>query len=162
LPFIIRVSRNKNNWIIPEQFEDGQIPGDVLKDLNTEKNTLSLFRLENKEALKRFVPAFASSRNKEDKFDYILFDSALLKDFEPYFDESKKSNLPDHEVNKWHFDITTLSAQNILSLAEKLINNSERCRISVKDVNKQIIKAVDAGWVQLEDIPQHLREQLEI
>lgn len=121
----------KGRWHPREEYsdlEEGDIPADPLGDLQTSRNRLSVWRIENDEGdeeenrsnLNRIATAIAATRSRPDDIHYILISSDTLKELDIRVETSTGST-PDGEANRrWHCDLLGLSARKLLKMANAL------------------------------------------
>jgi hypothetical protein len=149
--YLLRRLDKKTRWNKEETTKNfswllsGEIPADPLRDLETDKCILSFWVIDDKLSnLERVLAAIAGSRTHLDIFDFglIEFDLVLKSDFN--IDEIP-GETADAEANSWHRDISHLSAQKLVKLAELLWYNMITERRSKKQVLEFMVTNISDG-----------------
>jgi len=134
MPYVRKIRKARWHSVTCLQIRDLQ--ADVLADLNTQDNALSVWYVEENEAnLKRIAAALAAECNTISNVDYVTFaeeDVARLN----IKAIGKPGMTPDRTANAWHLDFAELAAQRLVELAYLLQVRGKRGRISEKDVLK--------------------------
>ena len=148
MPLLLRAIRksrwNKDNfpWLT-----QGDIQADLLGDLVTSNNTLSVWLVQDdKSNLNEVITALASNRNTISNLDYTIFDISLLENINIRL-EVNEGNTPHDKANRWHRDLIELTANNIVNLAESLLINSCIERVLEKKILNLIKDAVANGQI---------------
>jgi hypothetical protein len=135
-------------WLAPDALQ-----ADALSDLSTKGNKLSVYLVEDElEALKRLIAALAANRDFITKLDYALFQEDSLSNLGIRVVE-EEGDTPDHVVNTWHRNLSEITVEKIVSLAE-VIKNSRKERVLEKRVRALVIHAlasnqIDSGRMKL-------------
>ena len=125
---------------------DGELPSDLLKDLSTTNNKLSTYEFEDDESFLRIASAFAYTRNKREKLDFIVFDADDLKDLN-ISPEKSGGITGDVFVNEKHWDLVNLSAEDIVKFAHYLSQRGETKRVLEETLFQGIYKSLSASWI---------------
>ena len=150
MAFLLRIIR-KNRWYKEEAqpfLDAGDTPADPLGDLRTDRNTLSVWYIEDdKSNLERVIAAFATARPGLDVLDYALFDCSLLSKINVTCERST-GQTPDLLANEsWHYNLRDLSGFRLVALAKVILETAEKDRILEDDVRRLIRDAVSKGQV---------------
>jgi len=150
---VIKLPRWSNEPQELAWLKQGEIPSDPLADLNTSKNSLSLYYVEDESnhfILKHIAAALAATRDSFDKLDFQLIDAQTLARLElPLY--QTLGDTPDQHVNSLHYDLRELSAQKLLKLAEEMLPQSaRRDRISEREIQALIQAQVESGRIDIE------------
>lgn len=143
MSFILRKIR-KAKWYKNSNvgwLKEGELQADALVDLKTDSNRLSVYYVEADESnLERIITALAATSDSPSNLDYALIDTLIL-------DQLGIQTLaipgvtPDEKVNKWHIDLTELTAAALYNLAQQIHTNAKMNirRKAEKDI-KELLK----------------------
>lgn len=147
-----------------------RLPADCFFDIKTNKNTLSLWKIDNvdnTDDLYRFAVISVLGKNSLQKVTYVLIDENELSNSgltvqcdNPgcgYISNNNQSFL-DH-----HFDIVCIDHEDFIKIANIIINKidkNEQDIISVKDVNSAAQKLCDEGIVLKEKLQKSMQDYL--
>lgn len=152
MPFVLRGVR-QNRWIVDSNdhlelwLGTGDFPADPLADLLTDKNKLSVYRIEdNQSNLERVIVALAATRANLSNYDYILLDISVLSRINVKYN-FVAGTTPDSEVNTWHIDLIELSASKLFDLAEVVWNERKIGRKLPKDLMKWTTNSILQGYL---------------
>ena len=136
------------------------VPADPLGDLATQDNTISVYIVEDQEAVGRVVAALAATRDTISNFDYALFRIETLEhaNFKIHQELGKT---PDAIVNMWHRDVTELSAIKLLDLLQKIWEEVKTDRKSQKEVVELIRKGISLGHLEQSKIKGTILDKLD-
>ena len=135
----IKMSR----WVDrPSDLSPGDATADSVTNLQTSKNTLSVFFLPSDDAtmLRRVATAMAFDSDSLEHFEYYLFPidefaSLGLKTV------AVAGTTSDGVVNEWHRDIVALTGTNLVSIAH-FLGERTAARLLKLDIAKEAI----VGW----------------
>ena len=146
-------------WDPPDwEAEDrGEIQADALRDIETTRNLLSVYRVDSTLDVDRVVNAMAANRANVQPFDYALIDDAHLAAL-GIRTRNKPGSTPDIYVNQRHYDLGELNARQIMTLA-KIISDSGPRRISRPKIQGRIIEAIESGDIDVDAIPESLKSR---
>jgi hypothetical protein len=120
MPFVLRKVR-KAKWYKHENvpwLKAGELQADALGDLYTENNTLSVWLVTNdKSNLQRIAAALAGNCEYLSNLDYALLNVELIADLNIKIVQKAGDSADDTANNSWHYDLTELSAMDLLALA---------------------------------------------
>lgn len=136
--------RSDNMSWLPE----GEVHADVLADLLTRDNALSIYCLDDDQsALDRLIAALAANCEHLSNIDYATFDQTILTEIGI---RAKRAlgDLPDDEVNGWHSDLYQLSASSVAQLARAINATAEIARKQQKAVLALVARSVAMGWIE--------------
>jgi hypothetical protein len=114
--------------------------------------------------LKRLIAALAATRNKPDRFDYVLIDADLLLD-EGFQLQQCIGETADELLNERdHFDAHQLTATDLLRLTRTFhewVQERPAETVIQKQISLLIRQSIEAHWIDPElvksGILQHLR-----
>ena len=145
----------------PPWLAEGEAPADVLDDLRTKQNELSVWLVREDESnVDEVVTALATNRNSLDKVDYALIDEATVGELGIDMQESP-ANTPFHAVNAWHRDLIELSAGKVARLANAMFSRPRRTRVTEARVRRLVRAAVSAQKIELTDLRDSIRAKIE-
>lgn len=142
-------------WI-PEQqpkwLANDDIAGDLLNDLKTSGNTLSVWRIEGgKPELQELIAAMAATRDSLAVYDYAIFESDDVGELGICAETSTGKSRGKDLNDKYHINLLELSGKKLCKLAELILKKGERKRVGEKDVAKYIASAIQGGSICLAD-----------
>jgi hypothetical protein len=152
----------KGRWYDPEDASwvpPDDIRADVLNDLRTDGNVLSVFSIaEDRSNLNRVLAALAATRERIANVDYALFDEQTLSAMGLTMTPSPGVT-PDEQVNRdCHRDIIQLSAHKVANLAVRIQRDATLCRHEEEDVKALVVEGLEAGRIQRQSPSMKLRQ----
>ena len=163
MPYLRKIRKAKwyKNAYVP-WLEEGELQADVLVDLSTKNNELSVYQINDVNTdLPEVIGAIALTCDNTSNIDYALFMEKDLEELKIKVSFSE-GDTPDDVVNLKHYDLTEITANKILSLttvvkggiigrftesnvirivAEALRNNRiDRSRIKLKEESLKVIE----------------------
>jgi hypothetical protein len=146
---------------LPSFVKEGDISADCLGELNTEKNELSVWYVEDDGAnLNRVLTALAATCSFISNFDYLLFDYAIVTALGVTIRQTD-GETPDNVANhSWHRDLVELSAQTLLKFAVAIFYNSSVQRIQATRIGEWLNGGVANGEIDPLKLPQKLALKL--
>lgn len=157
MPNLLRQLRKKNRWHWSQPLswlDEGDVPADPLANLETKKNTLSVFEIDNDiSRIERIAAAMAGQSNEGPKveFEYVIFDQSILGEIGIKIVNSD-GQTPDSEVNSWHRDLTELSVTKLSSLAKRIVPIAKSRQVLPKRVREVFIENVRAKNIQWDKV----------
>ncbi len=152
--YLLRKVR-KNRWIKPTTFDwllDDDIQADVLSDLGTKSNELSVYIVDDEKSnFQRIIAALAAGAQKPANIDYAIFKMELIE-LAGISSTQSLGTLPDEGVNKWHLDLCQLSAKKVLKLAKLILDNAEIDRVLKKRVMGYVASHMEQGTLDQDKI----------
>ncbi|MEH2299367.1 MAG: hypothetical protein V7K88_10110 [Nostoc sp.] len=125
----------------------GEFQSDLLGDLATSGNKLSVYRVEDDcSNLERLVAALAANCDRIANFDYVLFEEKILKDI-GIKSEHTKGETPDETVNNCHLDLIELSAFRLVDLAKQILDRGKVERFSPLKVTNLLADSIKKGYL---------------
>ena len=163
MPSLHRIIR-KNRWYIEEALfylQCGDIPADPLGDLRTDKNSLSVWLIEDDRSnLERVIAAFAAARQSLDHLDFTLFDFAIPAQINIKCEKSS-GDTPDDAANEsWHFKLSELSGLKLVALAKAILEKGHTERRFEADVRGLVRDAISKGQVSTSRMYPKLAQKL--
>lgn len=172
MPLLFRKIDNKPNWDnfrskSPNWINSGDIPGDLLKDLQTTGNELSVYELADSNSnLDQIISAMAANRQYLKPIYYILIERESIVS-NNYSISKAVGKTPSDEVNRnYHINIEKLSGINLVKLAKIFsekseLNNSEIIyRVRAVDVLKKIINSITKKEFSIDKLSGSLKEKV--
>lgn len=149
MPFILRKIR-KARWYKDAHpwLKTGELQADALRDLKTDENVLSVWQiLDDKSNLERVVTALATTADNICNLDFALLNIEVLSRL-GIEAKTTPGTSRDASANRWHLELTELSANKVLGLAHALSELGERERVPEPRVLELITKSVIAGDIE--------------
>ncbi len=144
----------------PTWLNDDDIPADLLPELSTENNTMSVYEIEDdKSNLQDVIASLAANRDDVHRLDYVLIKKNLLTGKGLQFQKTD-GDTPHKEVNeKYHWNVIELSGNKISVLGNKILN-SEIESFDRKKIKTIIAEYIKNGTFSENDLKQSLIENL--
>jgi hypothetical protein len=162
MPLLRKISKAK--WFSPEWLEEGEVPGDALVDLRTQKNELSVWRVDPVgRNLNAVIAALASNKtDRVDNLDYVLVDEEVLTQLGIRTVQSEGQSPHPQANSNWHVDLVELSGARILNLAHEMKRRqAEHKRVQHKVVREILRAALQGGELQRQSLNVKLLAELE-
>jgi hypothetical protein len=154
MPLFLRVISSLNSWDTekdPPQLSIDDVSADMVTDLRTTNNNLSVFQIENEGTnVDRIITALAATRQHLQPSFFLVFDSTLLDRLKIEV-EKTRGGTPDDFVNDFHRNLKVLSGMKLIELAKELLINSEQCSRDHAEVAQYLLDAEAAGRFKLQD-----------
>ncbi len=139
----------------------GDIPADPVGDLQTKKNTLSIWHIEDENNLKKVVSGNAANLGNIKPFEYSLFDKEILLRLNLTLKKSPGESKDEEANEKWHWNITNLSGAKLLELAKALLPLSEGRKVVFEpEVEDLIQKAVTSKRIEYARLQPGVRQRI--
>ena len=107
-------------WLV-----EGELQGDVLTDMSTDRGRLSVYRISNEDDLQRVITALAATRDNVANLDYAIFEDSELGSLGITISNGGYNN-------QWaHYELGNLSARRLARLAE-VVSAGNHDRVSEK------------------------------
>jgi hypothetical protein len=162
MPLLRKITKAK--WYDAPWLPAGDVPADALVDLRTQKNELSVWRVERDEAnLNAVIAALAS--NKTDRvanLDYVLLEDEVVAALGIQCVKTDGDS-PHTDANaRWHCDLIELTATKVVRLAEEMKRReAEHKRLLPNMVKSILVSALQAGELQRTEVTPKLLTALE-
>lgn len=155
------------DWHNPDYsswLRQNELPSCIVKDLNADNNTLSLWEIsDNSSNLLDIIVAIVSSsanRSLKDDFDYALLSANHLSiSFTPI---KVSGGTPYTPFNQYHCDIPNLSLNQVVAFAYLLSKHGTFDRMGWKDIKKRIQEACGNSQLNLAQVKKGIKQQLVI
>ncbi len=161
MSYMLRTVR-KSRWYLSnsgEWLDKDDLPADILNDLITSSNTLSIWEIDgNKNNLERLLAALAASREHINQLDYVLFSPEILNQVDVKTVKTK-GELLDPVANEWHVDITDLTAMKLIALAKAIVHSpiTEKIRHPEKSIKLLVAQAVANDHFPIDSLKDKVR-----
>lgn len=144
------------DWLIP-----GDIPGDLLNDLRTTSNNLSVFEVDDSQSnLDQIISAMAANRDNLNKLDYILIEKRLIANDDYELKKTDGNTLSDVVNTDYHLNIEMLSGIKLVKLAMFLSTHVEIETVRREDVLKKVVISINNGEINIEMLKDNLKEKV--
>jgi hypothetical protein len=158
------------NYIIWDQslsdydwLNSDEIPADPLGDLQTKKNTLSIYIIgDDNSKLERCISAYAANRNDIEEISFVLFDENVIKNIGIKYKQNNNGLLLDEFINSLHYDLYELSSQKLIELTNNIYG---KCFCDIKDrvqVTQLIYTSIENKWINESQLNRGIKKQLAI
>ena len=120
MPQFVRAGLRYNRWLETEGRQPLEFPADVLTDLRTTGDELSVYEVTETITAERIAIALAAGKQDPDHTSYALFNQADVKKLIIAVSREKPGSTYDAGVNALHRDLKVGTAARLLALAELL------------------------------------------
>ncbi len=163
MAYLLRKIR-RSRWYKTEEMTwllEGELPADLLSDLGTQSNELSVYHVSiNESNLDRVIAALAVNSGFLSNFDFAIFGEEIVSETGIKIKKSLGDS-PDDQVNNWHSDLFELSAQKLLNLASRIKAKARIKRINHMQVLNFIADSLISGQINRSDIKWESQEDLD-
>ncbi len=141
--------------------QEGELPADALQDIKTDSNRLSVFLIDDGSpaTLERVIGALAVKRQYLAKFDYVLFNSALLAELGIEWEATPGDTL-DVAVNACHRDLVKLTATKLADFGTSLVRKGNVERKSDREAGRCINDSIQAKFIDVAKVPTQIVQQM--
>ena len=126
------------SWLV-----EGELQGDVLTDMSTDKGRLSVYRINNEDDLQRVITALAATRDNMANLDYAIFEDSELGSLGITISQTD-GNTADMTTNGLHYELGNLSARRLARLAE-VVSAGNHDRVPEKLIRAWLQDAASTG-----------------
>ena len=162
MPLLRKITKAK--WLDLPWLRAGDVPADALVDLRTQKNELSVWRVDPDEAnLNAVIAALASNgTDRIANLDYVLLEDEVVAGLGIQCVKTDGDS-PHLDANvRWHCDLVELTATNVVRLAEEMKRReAEHKRLFPGRVKTILVSALQAGELQRAAVTPKLLAALE-
>ena len=117
MPLFVRAGLRYNRWLETEGREPLDFPADVLTDLKTTGDQLSVFEVADAISAERIAIAVAAGRQDPDDTSYAVFDRVAAETLGIAVSEDNPGGTCDAGVNALHRDLRVGTARRLLDFA---------------------------------------------
>jgi hypothetical protein len=158
--YLLRINKRKWDKLDVPWLQAHEIQADPLGDLRINEGTLSVWYIEDDRSnLDPIITGLVATRQKFDKFEYGLFDQAVI-DTADVRVEITQGNIPIESANSWHRDLIHLTLDRASNFVKTLFNAIEKKRLLDDEVKKRIVDAVTNGNINLQQVNTSLRKKI--
>ena len=115
----VRAGLRHNRWVETAERSPADYPADVITDLRTQGNALSVFEVTATISAERIAIAVAAGKQEPQETGYSVFDSAttVKLGIKP---TKARGNTIDADVNSCHYNLAVGTVSKLVDLAEVL------------------------------------------
>ena len=145
---------------------DATTAGDVISDLRTQSNTLSVWRADSTEDINDAIVAMSLNRNDVSKMVALLLDEDDLSNMEISFSDKEPGKAPGaiETIKKKHRDLLEIDYKRLGALSEymmKIVHDKSRLIEVTKPNLKKLLKNYkDDNKIVIDEMNNDLREKL--
>ncbi len=158
MPQFVRAGLRINRWLETESREAAEFPADVITDLKTGGDMLSVFEIGASISAERIAIAVAAGKQKADETGYAVFDRAAVEAVGIGITKTK-GGTPDAEVNAYHYHLKVGTAARLIELAG-VIARGQIDSILSKRVEELLIAGLKSGQLDEARVNRDLLERL--
>ena len=137
------------------------LPSDPLSDLNTSRNSLSVWQvLANETNLEDIVVAITARWDHVQNMDLVLIDEAAIRELGIKV-EASEGQTPLPHARGHHRDLVQLQAQSLVEIAETLRSRGDFRPFSKKEVRELLARYIKEGKLNASDLQPKVRSHLE-
>ena len=162
MPLLRKITKPK--WYDLPWLPAGDVPADALVDLRTQKNELSVWRVEPGEGnLNAVIAALASNKtDRLDNLDYVLIDEEVVTNLGIQYVKTDGDSPHSDANSRWHCDLVELTGAKVLGLAREMKRRqAEHKRVQHTAVRDILKAALQAGALQRASVNEGLLAALE-
>lgn len=167
MTWMLRGIKNKNISLYDEipsttYLSQNDVEADYFKDIETTKNSLSIWEIDDdKKDLERVIAALASNKNQIEPFSYILFRKEELESAGIEVLQINGDTL-DSQINSRHWDIVELTGLKLIELAKILKNNSSNAGQMLKPKITDLIReSISNGNILKDALNKGIKKDLD-
>jgi hypothetical protein len=139
---LVLIRRSRWRGTAPDFHGIPDAPADCLADLETEDNELSSWYVDDEKTnLNRILMALAANRDSYSNIDYVTFDFAVPQKFKITMRNTPGETADSHANRSWHYDLSSLSARQVVELAVDIFSSGSIVRVLPKEVQKRLVEA---------------------
>jgi len=116
VPQFVRAALRHDRWLETDGLAPLDFPADVLTDLKTTGDELSVYEVTEMVTAERIAVALAATKSTPDQTAYAVFDRVAVESLGIAINKAAGST-PDTEVNALHHDLHVGTARRLLDLA---------------------------------------------
>jgi hypothetical protein len=157
--FLVRAGLRYNRWVDTEGRRAPDYPADVITDLGTKGDMLSVFAVTDDVTAERIAAAVAAGKQSLQETGYAVFDQAGLVALGISL-QKNPGGTADAVVNGSHYDLAVGTAARLLSLAEA-VAAGEIVPILKQDVERLLRAGLKSAQLDGNRMQPSLREKLQ-
>lgn len=161
---IASLSRWDGTTVVNRQ--DATTAGDVISDLRTQNNTLSVWRADSDEDINDAIVAMSLNRNDVSKMIALLLDEEDLLAMQIDFSDKKPGKAPGaiEDIKKKHRDLLEIDYKRLGVLSDYMLrivhDKSKRVEVSKPNMKKLLEKYRAEKKIVLDEMNDDLRNNL--
>lgn len=161
---IASLSRWDGTTVVNRQ--DATTAGDVISDLRTQNNTLSVWRADSDEDINDAIVAMSLNRNDVSKMIALLLDEEELTAMQIGYSDKKPGKAPGaiEDIKKKHRDLLEIDYKRLGVLSDYMLriihDRKKRVEVSKPDMKKLLEKYRDEKKIVLDEMNNDLRNNL--
>jgi len=144
VPLFVRAGLRYDRWLETEGREPLDFPADVLTDLKTTGDQLSVFEVTGTIDAERIAIAVAAGKREPDDTSYAVFDRVAAETLGIVVSPDKPGGTFDADVNALHRDLLIGTARRLLDFAG-LLASGEIAALPKKRVAELLKKGFESG-----------------
>ncbi|WP_322552033.1 hypothetical protein AAB109_11345 [Priestia megaterium] len=158
----------RQKWEKPELPQTGhsKTPADTItSDLRTRSNTLSLWRIENKEDLTKAVLALAVGRNQITRLDVMILDQVEFEEADLTIEHTPENgHTPLENFHENHYDLIDMDYQKLGVLSQLIIDNVKNPEKCIRFEKSKMIEILYDAYInqefEFEELSNGLQQDL--
>jgi hypothetical protein len=164
VPLVLR-SIQKANWYNNAALTwlgSDDLQADVLRDLGTKGNRLSVYVIDDECArLERVAVALATTKGFIKQVDYALLEYEVLTEMGIKVDKTEGAT-PDKVVNTWHLEFVELTIDLIVALARMIRQRGTLRRIPEKRIKELTVSGVNSRQLEIALMKEEMRAHVDL
>jgi len=133
VPQLVRAGLRYNRWLETEGRAPLAFPADVITDLRTAGDRISVFEITEAVGAERIAIAVAAGKRDVDQTAYSIFDRAAVEALGISLHKTAGGTY-DTAVNSAHYDVHVGSAERLIELAGVIAAGDISCRSSGREL----------------------------
>ena len=145
---------------------DATTAGDVISDLRTQNNTLSVWRADSQEDINDAIVAMSLNRTDVSKMIALLLDEAELSAMQIDFSDAQPGKAPGaiESIKQKHRDLVEIDYKRLGSLSDYMLrivhDKTKRVELTKPELKKLLEQYKEGHKIVLDEMNNDLRNKL--
>lgn len=145
---------------------DATTAGDVISDLRTQNNTLSVWRADSQEDINDAIVAMSLNRTDVSKMIALLLDEAELSAMQIDFSDTQPGKAPGaiESIKQKHRDLVEIDYKRLGSLSDYMLrivhDKTKRVELTKPELKKLLEQYKEGHKIVLDEMNNDLRNKL--
>lgn len=154
---------NKAKWYQIDIENDNNVSGDAITNcLKTNKNTLSVWKIETEDDLDQAILALVANQDHLDTIDIVILEESSLLEYNLNIVASP-GDTPVESLKDAHRDISELTFTKLGEVKDHIverIRNQKLKRYTVGSLKKLLKKSIEQGLLKKEDLKEFVQQKI--
>jgi len=154
---------NKAKWYQIDIENDNNVSGDAITNcLKTNKNTLSVWKIETEDDLDQAILALVANQDHLDTIDIVILEESSLLEYNLNIVASP-GDTPVESLKNAHRDISELTFTKLGEVKDHIverIRNQKLKRYTVGSLKKLLKKSIEQGLLKKDDLKESVQQKI--